>query len=351
MGIVVFLPALALSAVTGFNLTLCILMMGLISTVYTAFGGIKAVIWTDVVQVVVLVGGALLALGIVAVNLDGGLSSLVSIGKEAGKFQMPPIEWSWATDSFMVLILGAIFSNALVPYTSDQAVVQRYLTTRSEREAQKAVWTNALLAIPATLIFSLMGIALFVFYKSNPDLLGPLQKNDQILPWFVAHQMPAGFAGLVIAGVFAASMSSLDSSMHSICTAVSNDFIGRFKSAWTDQDQLRFARLLVGGLGILGTTIAIIMSTMDTGHMFDFLIGLMGLIASPLAGLFLLGLFVKKAKANHAWIGVICSLSALVFAKYFTDLNGLLFGLVGIGVCLGVGLLTSVFQSGNAQRQ
>ena len=351
MGIVVFLPALALSAVTGFNLTLCILMMGLISTVYTAFGGINAVIWTDVVQVFVLVGGALIALGIVALNLDGGLSTLISIGEEAGKFELPPIEWSWATDSFMVLILGGIFSNALVPYTADQAVVQRYLTTRSEREAQKAVWTNALLAIPATLIFSILGIALFVFYKSNPGLLGPLQKNNQILPWFVAHQIPAGLAGLVIAGVFAASMSSLDSSMHSICTAVSNDFIGRFKSAWNEESQLRFARLLVGGLGILGTTIAIILSTMDTGHMFDFLIGLMGLIASPLAGLFLLGLFVKKANATHAWIGVICSLSAIVFAKYFTDLNGLLFGLVGIGICFGTGLLTSVFASRDAQRQ
>ena len=351
MGIVVFLPALALSAVTGFNLTLCILMMGMISTVYTAFGGIKAVIWTDVVQVVVLMGGALLALGIVVSNLDGGLSTLVSIGKEAGKFELPPIEWSWATDSFMVLMLGGIFSNALVPYTSDQAVVQRYLTTSSEREAKKAVWTNALLAIPATLIFSLMGIALFVFYKSNPDLLGPLQKNDQVLPWFVAHQMPAGLAGLVIAGVFAAAMSSLDSSMHSICTAVSNDFIGRFKSAWDDENQLRLARKIVSGLGILGTTIAIIMSSMDIGHMFDFLIGLMGLIASPLAGLFLLGLLTKKANATHAWIGVICSLIAIVFVKYFTDLNGLLFGFVGIGICFGTGSLASLFVSREAQGQ
>ena len=125
MGIVVFLPALALSAVTGFNLTLCIVLMGLIATVYTAFGGIKAVIWTDVIQVVVLIGGALLALILITSQLDGGFSTLVSMGKEAGKFEMPPIEWSWAKNSFMVLILGAIFSNALVPYTSDQAVVQR----------------------------------------------------------------------------------------------------------------------------------------------------------------------------------------------------------------------------------
>jgi SSS family transporter len=342
MGIVVFLPALALAAVTGFNLTLCILLMGVIATVYTAFGGIKAVIWTDVIQVVVLIGGALLALGIVISNLDDGFSTLISMGKEAGKFEMPPIEWSWATDSFMVLILGAIFSNALVTYTSDQAVVQRYLTTSSEKEAQKAVWTNAVLAIPATFIFAVMGIALFVFYKSNPELLGPLQKNDQILPWFVAHQMPAGLAGLVIAGVFAAAMSSLDSSMHSICTAVSNDFVLRFKTDWSDKDQLSFARRLVAGLGVLGTAFAIILSTMEVGHIFDLLIGFIGLIGSPLAGLFLIGLFVKRARRTHAWIGVICSIFALAYAKYFTNLNGLLFGLVGIGVCFGVGYISSL---------
>jgi solute:Na+ symporter, SSS family len=353
MGVVVFLPALALAAVTGFNLSVCILLMGLIATIYTAFGGIKAVIWTDVVQVVVLIGGALLALILIATHLDGGFSTLISLGKEYGKFEMPPITWSWANDSFMVLILGAIFSNALVPYTSDQAVVQRYLTTSTDKQAQKAVWTNALLAIPATLIFALMGVALFVFYKSNPELLGPLQKNDQILPWFVAHEMPAGLAGLVIAGVFAAAMSSLDSSMHSICTAVSNDFVGRFRSSWSDKDQLKFARKLVACLGILGTVFALILSTVDTGHIFDFLIGLMGLIGSPLAGLFLMGLFFKRINHIHAWIGVSCSLVALIYAKYFTDLNGLLFGLVGIGVCVSIGftasmILTSKLPQSNA---
>lgn len=342
MGIVVFLPALALSAVTGFGLTLCIVLMGIIATIYTAFGGIKAVIWTDVIQVVVLMGGALIALFLVVTHLEGGFGELVSIGKEAGKFHMPGIEWSWAADSFMVLLLGAVFSNALVPYTSDQAVVQRYLTTSSEKEAQKAVWTNALLAIPASFIFALMGIALFVFYKTNPDLLGPLQKNDQILPWFVANQMPAGLAGLVIAGVFAAAMSSLDSSMHSITTAVSNDYVKRFRQHWSESDQLRFARILVAVLGVLGTAAAILLSQQANEHLFDKLIGYLGLIGSPLAGLFLLGLFVPKADRIHAWIGVSCSVVALLYAKLATDLIGLLYGLVGIGICFIVGFLASL---------
>ncbi len=259
---------------------------------------------------------------------------------------MAPLEWSWAGDTFVVLVLGGIFSNALVPYTSDQAVVQRYLTTSSEKKAQQAVWTNAVLTIPATLLFALMGIALYVFYQSHPDLLGPLAKNDQILPWFVANQMPAGLAGLVIAGVFAAAMSSLDSSMHSICTAVSNDFVGRFKSEWSDEGQLKFARLLVGCLGVLGTSAALVLSTMETGHFFDYFIGLMGLIAGPLAGLFLLGIFVRRANPIHAWIGVICSLIATIYAKYTTHLNGLLFGVIAISVCVGTGYLSALLDRG-----
>lgn len=342
MGIVVFLPALALSAVTGFNLILCIMLMGLIATVYTAFGGIKAVIWTDVIQVIVLVGGALLALAIIVFSLDGGVTTLISVGSENGRFAMPALEWSWTGDALLVLLLGGIFSNALVPYTSDQAVVQRYLTTSSAKEAQKAVWTNACLAIPASLIFSIMGIALFVFYKSNPELLGPLEKNDQILPWFVAHEMPAGLAGIVIAGVFAAAMSSLDSSMHSICTAVSNDFVKRTRDNWNDDDQLKFARILVFCLGVLGTAMALFMSQIETGHIFDFLVGLMGLIGGPLAGLFLLAIFAKQAQRQHAWIGLLCSLTAIFYCKYLTNLSSLLYGLVGIGVCFSAGLALSI---------
>ena len=111
--------------------------MGVIATVYTAFGGIKAVIWTDVIQVVVLVGGALLALVIIVFSLDGGMTTLISMGTENGKFSMPSLDWSWTGDALLVLVLGGIFSNALVPYTSDQAVVRRYLTTSSERKPKR----------------------------------------------------------------------------------------------------------------------------------------------------------------------------------------------------------------------
>ena len=126
--------------------------------------------------------------------------------------------------------------------------------------------------------------------------------------------------------------------MHSICTAVSTDFGGRFKKDWSDQNQLTFARTLAACIGILGIGAALIMSLIDTGHIFDFLVGLIG---SPLAGLFLLGLFVKSAAAMHAWIGVSYCLVSLVYAKYFSDLNRLLFRRVGIVVCFGEDLIGS----------
>ena len=231
MGIVVLLPALALSAVTGLSVLVCILVMGVLSTLYTVLGGIEAVIWTDVLQTVVLIGGAIAALFAMAGGVDGGFSALFSTAWEADKFRMVNDfhfhDLSWAQDGIVVILLGAIFSN-LLPYTSDQAVIQRYLTTADESKARAAIFTNGILSVPAGILFFLVGTALWSFYRLNPQAMIPLEKSDQVFPWFIAAEMPAGMAGLVIAGVFAAAMSSLDSSMHSIATAVTTDFNARF---------------------------------------------------------------------------------------------------------------------------
>ncbi|MHC4799346.1 MAG: sodium:solute symporter family protein, partial [Planctomycetota bacterium] len=253
MGIVVLLPALALSAVTGLNVYLCIVLMGILSTVYTVLGGIEAVIWTDVIQAVVLIGGAFVALGIIIGDLDGGFSQLVSVAHKADKFNLAHLNWDWTSDALIVVILGSIFTNALVPYTTDQAVIQRYLTTPDERQAARAIWLNGFLAIFAGVLFLLVGTGLFVFYKANPQSLVPLEKTDQIFALFIARQMPAGLAGLVIAGVFAAAMSSLDSSMHSIATAVTTDFVRRFRPKLAESTYLLFARCLTIALGVSGT--------------------------------------------------------------------------------------------------
>jgi Na+/proline symporter len=339
MGIVVLLPALALSAVTGLNVYLCIVLMGILSTVYTVLGGIEAVIWTDVLQGFVLVGGAFAALWIIIGNLDGGFSQIVSVGIENGKFNPAHLNWDWTSDALIVVILGAVFTNALVPYTTDQAVIQRYLTTPDEKQAAKAIWLNGFLAIFAGVLFLLVGTGLFVFYKANPQSLAPLEKVDQIFALFISRQMPAGLAGLVIAGVFAAAMSSLDSSMHSIATAVTTDFIRRFRPNLAESTYLLFARCLTIALGVSGTATAMLMASIEIKYLWDFFIGFMGLLGGTLGGLFMLAIFTRKVSAIHAWIGAVASISMLLYVKLATDLNSLLYGAIGVTTCFSVAYL------------
>jgi Na+/proline symporter len=314
--------------------------MGVLSTLYTVLGGIEAVIWTDVIQVVVLVGGAIAALAIIAQNLDGGLMQIFEVASAERKFQLVNLSWDWTTDSLGVILLGAIFAN-LVPYTTDQSVIQRYLTTRDERQAAAAIWTNGLMCVPASALFFLVGTALFVFFQSFPERLAPLEKADQIFPWFIAQQMPAGLAGLVIAGVFAAAMSSLDSSIHSISTAITTDFVRRFRPDKSEHELLNIARILTVILGLLGTATAMLMVGVEIKFLWDLFIGIVGLLGGTLCGLFMLGIFTRKTTSRHAWIGAVASALALIYTRYFTDLNGLVYAAVGTLSCFAVGVIAS----------
>ena len=248
MAIVLFLPAIALSTVTGISVYSCILLMGALATLYTVLGGIKAVIWTDVLQVFVLYGGALLSLVILVSSMDGGLSGIVSTGLEYDKFHMFNWTWDWTTTAVWVVLVGNLFMN-LVPYTSDQAVVQRYFTTKDQAAAARSIWTNAILIVPSTLTLFLLGTSLWAFYRDNPEMLNPTLPTDSIFPLFIAQHLPAGIAGLLIAAVFAASMSTLDSSLNSVSAALVTDFFVRFRPDSTERSRLVLARSLTAGLG------------------------------------------------------------------------------------------------------
>ena len=341
MGIVILLPALALSAVTGMNVYVCIALIGVLSTVYTTLGGMEAVIWTDVLQAVVLIGGALAALIIMIGALDGGWKEFVTIGAANNKFMLVHPGWDWTKDSLMVVVLGALFTNSLVPYTTDQSVIQRYLSTPDQKQAGKAVWINGILAVVAGILFLTVGTALFVFYKANPTRLTDLEATDQIFAIFIWRQMPAGLSGLVVAGVFAAAMSSLDSSIHSISTAVTTDFVRRFKPALMPRTYLAFARGLTVIFGIIGTATAMLMASAQVEYLWDYFLGIMGLFGGTLAGLFMLAVFTKKVRTAHAWLGAAASMSVLLYVKLATDLNGLLYGAIGVTICVLTGLLSS----------
>jgi SSS family transporter len=340
MGIVILLPALALSAVTGLDVRVCILAMGIFCTAYTVMGGIEAVIWTDVLQTIVLLGGALVAVFIIIGEIDGGLGTILAEASAQNKFNWANFRWDWSNnmDAIGVILVAAIFTN-LLPYTTDQAVVQRYLTTPDEKQAARAIWTNGLMAIPGSVVFFGLGTALFVFFQQHPAELEPLANGNQILPYFIVTQMPAGVAGLVIAGVFAAAMSSLDSSMHSIATAVTTDFFGRLKL--TPEKRLLVARWLTLALGVLGTVSALIIERHDVGNLWDQFMDSMGLILGTLGGLFSLGIFTRRVGSLHAWIGVLISAFTLWFLKNHSQLHGLLFGAIGTLTCFVIGLAAS----------
>ena len=339
MGIVILLPALALSAVTGLDVVICIISMGVLSTLYTVLGGIEAVIWTDVLQTIVLLGGALIALVIILNNIDGGLFTVISLAANQGKLAWINLDWNLTDDTLGVILLGAVFTS-LLPYTTDQAVAQRYLTTKDEKAATKAIYTNGWLAIPGSIIFFGLGTALFIYFQQFPSHLPPIKNADQIFPIFIVNEMPAGLAGLLIAGVFAAAMSSLDSSMHSIATVLTTDFVQRLRRKHTEL--LSTAKKLTFILGLLGTVSAIVIVSIDVKYLWDYFLNIIGLLLGALGGLFMLGIFTKRVHAPHAWVGVAGCVFSLWWVKYYTDYNGLLYGVAGTGSCFIIGLLASI---------
>jgi len=260
IGIVLLLPSLALSLVTGVDVSTCIIVMGVLSVVYTVLGGIEAVIWTDVLQVVVLLGGAIISLLIILLDLEGGFTQFWQVAYTDDKLKAFDFPWDWTEPTFVVLLLGGLGTN-LISYGSDQTVVQRYLTTKDEASARQSVWTSALLSAPATVIFFGLGTALYVFYQTHPEQLDTtLDYTDTIFPYFIVTQLPSGVSGLLIAGIFAAAMSSLDSSMNSIATVVTTDFYQRFRKT-SDSQSMRLAKWTTAVVGMLDTGFALAMAT------------------------------------------------------------------------------------------
>jgi SSS family transporter len=345
MGIVLLLPAIALSAVTEMDTYLCIALMGILATIYTVLGGISAVIWTDVLQVFVLIGGALLCL-IVTVQDVGGWAVMIESAQAADKFHI--FDWRWSSSDMVawVLMVGFLFTN-LVPYTSDQTVIQRYLTTPDEKQAAKGLWLNLIITIPTGLLFYGLGTALYVYYTTHPLEQAMLPAaTDQLVPWFVVTHLPSGVAGVVVAAIFAAAMSSLDSSMNSISAAVVNDFVGRFSTGGRSQDFLKLARRLTLALGVIGIGTAMVLATYEIKFLFDFFQRVLGLFGGGLLGVFLLAVFTRRCNATGALVGLVTGAAMTMAVAFGTDINFLLYAAIGSLTCFIVGYLISLMTGG-----
>lgn len=344
MAIVMYLPALAISAITPLSEIQCILLMGLLSVIYCTMGGLEAVVWTDTIQSFILLGGPLFCILLILYRLDGGIGQFVSMSMADNKFHWVNLDFSSAsmmTAALWVVVLGGI-GQSLVPYTSDMAVVQRYMSVSGIQQARRAIWTNAIAIIPATLLFFTVGSALYVFYKSNPERLDPTFKNDAVFPLFIARELPMGVAGLVIAGLFAAAQSTIATSMNSSATAFVTDFIRPFNWIKTEAGYLQLARIMTFTLGCLGTAIAVLFAMSDIKSLWDMFMTILGLIGGAMCGLFCLGIFTVRANSTGAMVGAICGVFGLYWIQEYTSVNLLLYATIGIVLCFITGYIASL---------
>lgn len=345
MGIVLYLPAIALSAATGINVYFCILSMGALCTVYTVQGGIEAVIWTDVLQVIVLYTGAFIILAIAIFRLDGGITQFFEICSTNNNFNWVNKGWDVRTTSLFVIIVVS-FQPILIPMASDQVTVQRWLTTKDEKSARWALAIGAIISLPTSFLFFYIGSSMFAYYHNRPEELNPVLMTDGIIPWFVVQNLPIGISGFVIAAIFSASMSSMDSSLNSLATSIVVD-CRRFKKSITDNQGLNLARWLTVLFGTFGTVMALIFATADIPSLIDLMSIYNGLFGGALVGVFWLGMFTNRANGVGTFIGILASSVAIYYTQRFTPLHFFVYGLVSSGMCIIVGYLASVATGGN----
>jgi SSS family solute:Na+ symporter len=344
MGIVLALTALALSAVTPLDPWQSVLVMGVLSLTYCTLGGVEAVIWTDTIQTFVLLVGAVICFSIIVSGVDGGMSGFIDAGMAGDKFRMVNLDFgpgSITTLSIWVIVLGGLGQN-MSSYTADQAVVQRYMTTRDVKAAAKSIWANGILAVPGALLFFGIGTGLFAYYQSQPEKLDPTIQIDQIFPAFIGAELPIGIAGLIVAGIFAAAQSTVSTSMNSIATTVVTDFMRPFNMCGTERGYLNAARVMTLTMGALGTLVGLLFINPEIRSLMEEYFKIIGMFMGALGGLFVLGMTSRRANGRGALLGVFAGVSVMVTVWLMEWANGYIFATIGISTSLVVGYLASL---------
>lgn len=350
IAVVLYLVALAVSQLLGWDLVTVILALGILTIAYTAAGGFEAVIWTDVVQSIVLLGGALICLILLMVNIPGGAEKALVSAMEQSKFSLGTMDWDLAVQGFWVVMLFGIVEN-LKNFGVDQNYVQRFLSAKSDKEAVRSMWIGGLTYIPVSALFFLIGTMLFVYYQAIPTPNLPT-KPDQIFPFFIVTQLPTGVVGIVIAAVLAAGMSTLDSSLNTSATVWTVDFYQKSKRGnATDQQLLSITRWTTIIIGIVGSGAALLMIEVKTA--LDVWWQISAVFGGGMLGLFLLGLMVPAANARTAQIATVIGILVVAWNNLLPKLelipqwaalpfHPLLVGLAGTAAIVVCGWLLSL---------
>lgn len=312
MGTVFFLVGLALSTFLNTNIYFIILFLGIAIIILTLMGGMEAIIWMDVIQGFMLIGGGLICVGLLLFMPEGGPSTVFSVANEHHKIDFGPYDWDFAQLTFWVMALNGVFY-AIQKYGTDQTIVQRYLTVKDDKGAKKAAYIGVGLSVPIWTLFMFIGTGLFVFYQTTGYVLPEGIKADAVFPHFIATQLPVGIKGLVIAALAAGAISSLDSDMNCLAAIAVQDYYVRFKPSSTDKQRLRLGRWVVVLSGVASIGIAMLYIIWGGEGVLGAVFALYAIFSAGIVGLFLLGLLSRRANKQGLYVGIAV---AILFTAY-----------------------------------
>ncbi len=313
IGTILYLLSLTVHTIFGWDIVVVIIITGLVVLVYSMLGGLQAVVWTDAIQGLILITGALVSAIFILLKMPDGPMQMFKIATEYDKFSLGSFGLDLSKSTFWVVLVYGIFIN-LQNFGIDQNYVQRYIASRSDEEAKKAAFSGGMLYIPVSLLFFFIGTALFAFYQSGaaqlPVELEVASKSDGIFPYFIVKELPVGITGLLISSIFAAGMSTISTSYNSSATIILTDYYQRFiKKTASDKQAMKVlytSSLIISACGIL---IAIVMinvkSVLDTWWQ------LASVFSGGMLGLFLLGITTKQKNTIGAILGVITGLAVI----------------------------------------
>ena len=356
--------SIAVNVMTGWGIGAVIIGIGLFTALYTLFGGITAVVFTDVVQGVFLIVGGLAILGrlLFAPEFDAPFA-VAGEAWRAGKFNLGSSEFSVASlynpdDRTLWMFMIAMTIQWSRRYICDQAMVQRYLIAKTDRDAVRGTLLGALLSVPVLISFNLVGAFLYGYYSlsgaAQPDI------GDQILPHFIVNYLPAGVVGMILAAILAASMSSISSDLNSIATVATRDYFRRFLPAVSERWQLVFGRLMVLLAGTTAAYVGILLiPTESSTPVAEKALVITVIVSAGTLGVFALGFLTRRATRRGCYAGIAACIAFTTWGVlteptarivdlggFNFEMNPIMIGVFGHVVSFGVGYLVSVVAGG-----
>jgi len=320
---ILYLLSLLVNAITGIDPITCAVFTGVFVAIYTVQGGIDAAIWTDTVQTTLLASGGIICLLVIVHLMPGGLAQIIDIANANDKLSLYDMHngvwrstgWNFTLSdktASMMLLLG--LATWLTEYSSNQNTVQRYVAAKSMREARIGMVVCVISSLPIWAFYMFLGTALFAFYQVFPtpaaaEMLDGTRKAEQILPFFIVHQLPAGVVGIVVAAALSAAMSTMNAGINSISAVYTVDIYRRhLNRAASDAQALRIAKTASITVSVLAIAGAIALYKASSTTLQDTKTILVSLLGGGMLGLYLLGIFTRRGDARAVWCGIVATL-------------------------------------------